>query len=121
MVQVESFHLVWLHFDLCIKDSSFVTFKMVHENYLNPHEHSSFLFLRFFNYLNSYEEFFAYFKGMQLVQIKMNATLNLVFQISIFNGFSYFKRVLTPCGGYRNPQKATDSYFDLYLCFCTQF
>ena len=103
MVQVESFHLILLHLDLYVKDSSFVTFKMVHEKYLNPHEHSSFLFLRFFNHLNSYEEFSAYFKRMQLVQIEMNATLNLVFQISIFNGFSYFKRVLTPCGGYRNP------------------
>ena len=42
---------------------------------------------------------------MQSVQIQTNAILNLVFQISIFDGFSYFKRVLTPCGGYRNPQK----------------
>ena len=46
MVQVESFHLILFHFDLCIKDSSLVAFKVVHENYLNPHEH---FFISIFN------------------------------------------------------------------------
>ena len=92
MVQVESFHLIWLHFDLYIKDSSFVTSKMVYEDYLNPHEHSSFLFLRFFSYLNSHEESFAYFKGTQLVQIQTNAILNFTFQFQFSMDFLTLKR-----------------------------